>query len=172
MRLAIVSSVFGLVAGSQNSSVKKVITLLGDLKGKVESEIAQGKTDAADYEDWCIKSLTETKADIKYGSEKVEENEARAEDGAAKAQANAAEAAALALEIGKAQNSQQTASALRKEEHSIFTGKEAELVEADNVRQGVQRFEAIPVLRAGRKGRSSNRGSYRRAWSNHELRGC
>jgi len=133
MRIVAVSSLFSLAVASKNSGVKKVITLLGDLKGKVEAETAQGKQDAADYEDWCIKTITETQADIKYGAEKVEENQARAEDGAAKAQANAANAAALALEIGKAQGAQKTAAAVRKEEHNVFSAKEAELVEADTM---------------------------------------
>jgi len=131
MRTFAALSLCGIVAEAQNSGIKKVITLLGDLKGKVESETAQGKQDAADYEDWCIKTITETKADIKYGAEKVEENQAKAEDGAAKSQAGKATVGSLALEIAKAQKAQKTAAAVRKEDHGVFNGKESELVEAD-----------------------------------------
>lgn len=133
MRTFAALSACGIAARAQNSGIKKVITLLGDLKGKVERETSQGKKDAAEYEDWCIKTITETQADIKYGTEKVEENQARAEDGAAKSAAGKAEAASLALQIGKAQKSQKTASAVRKEDNQVFLAKEAELVEADTM---------------------------------------
>jgi hypothetical protein len=113
--------------------MRKVIKLLNDMKSKVEAETAQGKRDADEYADWCIKSITETEADIKYGSQKVEELSAAAEDGAARGAAARAEAAECGMAIGKSQKEQADASSTRKEEASTFASKEAELVEADTM---------------------------------------
>lgn len=115
----------------QNNAMKKVVTLLEGMKATIEKETADGKKDQEDYADWCIKSITETTADVKYGSEKVEELAAVAEDGSAQAAAKAAEAADCAAAIGKSQAAQKDAEDARKKEHATFVGEEAELVEAD-----------------------------------------
>lgn len=129
----IYTSLVGMAAAStvQNNAMRKVVTLLEGMKATIEKETAQGKADQAEYSDWCIKSTTETDADIKYGTEKVEETAAQAEDGAAQAAAKAAEAADCASAIGKSQAAQAEATAARKKEHATFVAEEAELVEAD-----------------------------------------
>lgn len=131
MRVLAVSTL--AVAASANSSVKKVVDLLDGMKGKVQAELDAGKVEAEEYEDWCIKSITETEADVKYGAEKAEELNAAAEKGAGTAAAKAAEAKELAAAIGKAQAGQKKAQAERKEENKAFLAEEAELVEADTM---------------------------------------
>jgi hypothetical protein len=133
MRLFAVAPVLGLATASSNSSVKKVIDLLDGMKGKVESELESGKAEAEEYSDWCIKTITETEADVKYGSEKVEELAAAAEKGDSLSAAKAAEAEELAAAIGKAQSAQKKADAERKEQNKAFLAEEAELVEADTM---------------------------------------
>jgi hypothetical protein len=133
MRVLAVSSLAGLALASKNSSVKKVVDLLDGMKGKVEAELEVGKQEAAEYEDWCIKTITETEADVKYGAEKVEEKDAAAEKGAGVAAAKAAEAKELAAAIAKAQAGQKKAQAERKEANQAFLAEEAELVEADTM---------------------------------------
>lgn len=131
----IYASVLGLASAStvENNAMKKIVTLLEGMKSTIEAETAQGKKDQAEYEDFCIKSITETDADIKYGSQKVEEQNAVAEDGGAQASAKAAEAAECAALIGKSQADQASASDARKKEHALFVAEEAELVEADTM---------------------------------------
>jgi hypothetical protein len=128
-------SLVGLASAStaQNNAMRKVISLLEGMKATIESETAAGKKDAEEYADWCIKSITETEADVKYGAEKVEELSAAAEDGAAQAAAKAADAAECAAAIGKSQAAQKEADEARKAEHNTFVGEEAELVEADTM---------------------------------------
>jgi len=133
MRVLAVSSLVGLASASGNSSVKKVVDLLDGMKGKVQAELDAGKVEAEEYEDWCIKTITETEADVKYGAEKVEELSAAAEKGAGIATAKAAEAKELAAAIAQAQGAQKKAQAERKEENKAFLAEEAELVEADTM---------------------------------------
>lgn len=117
----------------QNNAMKKVVTLLEGMKATIEKETAAGKKDEEDYADWCIKSITETTADVKYGGEKVEELAAVAEDGSAQAAAKAAEAADCAAAIGESQTAQKETEDARKKEHHTFVAEEAELVEADTM---------------------------------------
>lgn len=133
MRVLAISSVVGLASASGNSSVKKVVDLLDGMKGKVQAELDAGKIEAEEYEDWCIKTITETEADVKYGAEKVEELNAAAEKGAGIATGKAAEAKELAAAIAKAQGAQKKAQAERKEANKAFLAEEAELVEADTM---------------------------------------
>lgn len=129
------ASLLGLAASSGDSSVKKVIELLGALRSKVEAETLQGEKDQAEYEDWCIKTTTELTADIKYGGEKCEELSATAENNAAVATAAETEAAVLAAEIAKLGEQKGVSTALRHEQHATFVQEEAELVEADSMLQ-------------------------------------
>lgn len=125
----------GLGLANADSSVKKVIELLGELKGKVEAETAQGQKDSEEYSDWCIKTTTELEADVKYGSAKAEELAAAQEKGTSSAAAAGAEIATLAPEIQKLGASQKEATKVRKDEHATFVKEEAELVEADTMLQ-------------------------------------
>lgn len=153
MRIVGASSFLTLVAASRNSSVKKVVNLLDDLKGKVEAELKTGKAEADEYSDWCIKTITETEADVKYGTEKVGELAANAEKGNALAAAKAAEVKELSAEIGKAVAAQEAAAADRKAENKDFVAKEAELVEADTMlgkAYGVLK-RSLSLLQSGNK---------------------
>lgn len=122
-----------VVSAVENNAMRKIVELLQGMKKAVEQESIQGRKDANEYADWCIKTTTETQADIKYGSEKVEELNAIAEDGAARATASRAEAAECGMAIGKSQQTQKVAKDERKEQQNIFNEKEAELVEADTM---------------------------------------
>ena len=148
MKLSLYASLLGLTAASstKDSSVKKVIQLLGELKSKVEAETLQGEKDQAEYEDWCIKTTTELTADIKYGSEKCEELSAAAENNAAIASAAETEAAVLAAEIAKLGEQKKTSTALRQEQHATFVKEEAELVEADSMLQKGRDFVGIAAV--------------------------
>jgi hypothetical protein len=132
MRLSLLA---GVGLATADSSVKKVIELLGELKGKVEAETAQGQKDSEDYSDWCIKTTTELEADVKYGSEKAEELSAALEKGNADAAASAAEVSKLGPEIADLAASAKKAADVRSEEHATFVKEEAELVEADTMLQ-------------------------------------
>eukprot|EP00392_Amoebophrya_sp_AT5.2_P003911 g3916.t1 len=118
-----------------NAGIKKVISLLTDMKTKVETEIADGDKEAEEFENWCIKTTTEGEADVKYGGEKVEELKATVENEGAKASGFANEVSTLTPEIAKLQGEQATATVERKEAHATFQKEEAELVEADTMLQ-------------------------------------
>lgn len=125
----------GLGLATADSSVKKVIELLAELKGKVEQETAQGQKDAEEYSDWCIKTTTELTADVKYGSEKAEELAATLEKGDADAAAAAGQISELAPQIQQLGAQNKKAAAVRKDENGVFVKEEAELVEADTMLQ-------------------------------------
>ncbi|CAD7922787.1 unnamed protein product [Amoebophrya sp. A120] len=122
-------------AEAGNSGIKKVISLLTDMKTKVEQEITDGDKEAEEFENWCIKTTTEGEADVKYGGEKVEELKATVENEAAKASGFANEVATLTPEIATLQGEQTKAADERKEAHATFQKEEAELVEADTMLQ-------------------------------------
>jgi len=132
MRFLAVSSLVG-VAATDNSSVKKVVNLLDDMRGKISADLEAGQKEADEYSDWCIKTTTELTADVNYGSEKVDELAAAAEKGAGVAGAKAAEAKELAAAIGKAQAKQKELQKERKEQNQAFAAEETELVEADTM---------------------------------------
>lgn len=123
------------VVAETDSGIKKVITLLGELKTKVENETAQGEKDAEEYADWCIKTTAELKKDVEYGGQKAEELAAHLEDGSAKAAAAANDIQTLSPQIGQLQEEQKKAADLRKKENADFVKEEAELTEADTMLQ-------------------------------------
>merc|ERR1719162_1021280 len=104
----------------ENAGIKKVISLLSDMKSKVEGEIKTGDEEAEEFENWCIKSITEVEADVKYGGEKVEELKATVENEAAKANGFANDVATLSPEIAKIQGDAVTGATERKEAHQTF----------------------------------------------------
>lgn len=139
MKGLLAASLFGFTAAytqsEKDSGIKKVITLLGELKTKVETETAQGEKDAEEYADWCIKTTAELKKDVEYGGQKVEELSAALEDGSARAAAAAADISTLSPQIGKLQDEQAKAAEVRSKEHADFVKEEAELTEADTMLQ-------------------------------------
>lgn len=139
MKGLLAASLFGCTAAytqqEKDSGIKKVITLLGELKTKVENEQAQGEKDFAEYEDWCIKTTAELKKDVEYGTQKTEELAAALEDGSARAAAATADIQTLSPQIGKLQDEQKKASEVRSKEHADFAKEEAELAEADTMLQ-------------------------------------
>lgn len=139
MKSVIATSLFGLTVAftqeERDSGIKKVITLLGELKTKVETETAQGEKDAAEYEDWCIKSTAELEKDVEYGAQKVEELAATLEDGSARSAAATQDIATLSPQIGKLQDEQKKAAEIRSKENVDFVKEEAELAEADTMLQ-------------------------------------
>jgi len=139
MKSILAASLFGSAAAfteaERDSGIKKVITLLGELKTKVENETAQGEKDAVEYEDWCIKTTAELKKDVEYGGQKTEELSALLEDGSARAAGAAQEVQTLSPQIGKLQEEQKKAAEIRKKENFDFTKEEAELAEADTMLQ-------------------------------------
>ncbi|CAD7956166.1 unnamed protein product [Amoebophrya sp. A25] len=135
MRRSLLVTSGATALAAENSGIKKVISLLSDMKSKVETEIKDGDVEAEEFENWCIKSITEGEADVKYGGEKVEELKATVENEAAKASGFANEVSTLAPEIAKLQANQAAAKEERKEAHSTFQKEEAELVEADTMLQ-------------------------------------
>lgn len=132
---SLVGSAAAFTEAERDNGIKKVITLLGELKTKVENETAQGEKDAVEYEDWCIKTNAELKKDVEYGGQKTEELSALLEDGSARAAGAANEIQTLSPQIGKLQDEQKKSAEIRKKENFDFQKEEAELAEADSMLQ-------------------------------------
>lgn len=142
----------GTAAATESNAMRKIIDLLGKMKATVEAETAQGQKDRDEHSDWCIKTITDLEADVKYGSQRVEEQTAIGENGAAESNAQAGVAAECAAAVGKSQKEQKTADKIRQEEGKIFAGKQAELVEADgmlNKAYGVLKNSLASFLQGG-----------------------
>lgn len=135
MRVSLLAAGLGLASASQDSGVKKVIQLLGELKGKVEAENAQGAKDAEEKADWCIASITGLEKDVQYGAEKVEDSQGRMEKGNGDVAAAAGQIAELGPAIQDLDKNAKEATKLRKAEHNDFAKTESELVEADGMLQ-------------------------------------
>jgi chromosome segregation ATPase len=123
----------GGVAATKDSTVSKVISLLDDLKAKVQSDLtAEGKL-MEEFEEWCSTQKTETSYAIKDETRVINEQSAQVDDSSGKMEEFSAQIAELGPKIAAHEAEKADANTLRAEENKAFLAKEAELVEAEDM---------------------------------------
>merc|ERR1719310_2367394 len=109
------------------SPIKKVVTLLEEMKAQVEKEGTEDLEAYDAYKCWCVTNEKEKTKAIEEGEEKIEELSSFIEEAAGKMAELKTQIATLAEEIAADKEALETATALREKEHIEFTTEEAEM---------------------------------------------
>merc|ERR1719188_1795106 len=89
----------GTAAATRDSTVSKVISLLDDLKAKVQSDLTAEATLMEEFEAWCDTQKTETSYAIKDEIRIINEQSAQVEDSTGKMEEFSAKIAELGPKI-------------------------------------------------------------------------
>jgi len=116
-------------AVSAVSPVQKVVQLLGELKGKVEKDLAAEGKAMDEYVQFCDDEITEKKFNIKTASSDIERFQAVVEDSAGQIQAHDATISSSGATIASKNQELAGATDVRGKEHKDFIAAEKELVD-------------------------------------------
>lgn len=116
-----------------DSTVNKVITLLDDLKAKVQSDLAAEEKLMEEFSAWCDTQKTETSYAIKDEKRVISEQSAHVESSQAKMDENSSAIEELGPKIAAKEGEKATAIQVRADENKDFVAKEKELVEAEDM---------------------------------------
>jgi len=136
------------------SPIKKVVTLIEEMKQQVEKD-AEDDTAAYDkYMCWCDTNRKEKTAAIKNAEEQIEELTAFVEEAAAKESELKTEIATLEDDIADDEAALTTATAVREREQSEFQAEEADLKETRSLLdQAIQVLSKVQLVqRQGKAG--------------------
>jgi len=111
------------------SPVQKVIQLLDELKGKVESDLAAEEKMMEEYTTWCDDEANEKEDAITSSKRTIGDLEATIEDAKATIQTLTASIDELTTKISTSETELAKASEIREKEHGVFVASEKELVE-------------------------------------------
>jgi hypothetical protein len=123
----------GTAVATRDSTVSKVISLLDDLKAKVQSDLTAEATLMEEFEAWCDTQKTETSYAIKDEIRIINEQSAQVEDSTGKMEEFSAKIAELGPKIAAHEQEKADAVTVRGQENKDFLAKEAELVEAEDM---------------------------------------
>jgi len=121
------------LAAPQSSTINKVISLIDELKGKVQSDLAAETKLMEEYEKWCDTTQTTTSYAIKDESRIIEEQSAHVESNGAKIEEEQAKIEELGPAIAHKEQEKAGATTQREETHKLFLEKEKELVDAEDM---------------------------------------
>jgi chromosome segregation ATPase len=128
-------------ATSPISPIRKVVTLIEEMKKQVEKD-AEDDTAAYDkYMCWCETNRKEKTAAVKNAEEQIEDLTAFVQEAAAKESELKTEIATLEDDVADDQSALTTASAVREKESSEFQAEEADMKETRSLLD-----QAIKVL--------------------------
>jgi len=111
------------------SPVQKVIQLLDELKGKVESDLAAEEKMMEEYTSWCDEEANEKEDAITSSKRTIGDLEATIEDAKATILTLTASIDELTSKISTSETELAKASDIREKEHGVFVASEKELVE-------------------------------------------
>jgi len=120
-------------SATRDSAINKVITLLDDLKGKVQADLASEAKLMEEFDSWCDTQKTETSYAIKDEKRVISEQSAQVEDSTAKMEDFGSQIADLGPKIAGKENEKKEAIEVRSSENKDFLAKEKELVEAEDM---------------------------------------
>lgn len=123
------------------SPIRKVITLIQEMKEQVDKDAAADQTAHKKYMCWCKTNEEEKTQAISDAQTRIEELTALLEDLAAKESRLKTEIAGLAQDIADDQDALATATATRQKEFAAFQAEEADLKETRGLL-----IEAVNVL--------------------------
>jgi chromosome segregation ATPase len=111
------------------SPVQKVIQLLDELKGKVESDLAAEEKMMEEYTSWCDEEANEKEDAITSSKRTIGDLEATIEDAKATIQTLTSSIDELTGKISTSETELAKASDIREKEHEVVVASEKELVE-------------------------------------------
>lgn len=120
-------------AVSADSTINKVVSLLDELKGKVEADVVAETKLMEEYSAWAENEITVTSYAIKDETRIIEEQSGIIEGMSAKVDQHDGEISTLGPAIAGKQTEAKEADAIRTEEHKVFIANEQELVEAEDM---------------------------------------
>jgi len=114
---------------AQVSPVQKVIQLLDELKGKVESDLAAEESLMEEYTSWCDEEANTKEDAITSSKRTIGDLEATIEDAKASVTTLTSSIDELTSKISTSEKELADAKALRDKEHEVFLASEKELVD-------------------------------------------
>lgn len=150
------SALHGVFANEDPANaIKKVVTLLEDMKAQVEKEGVADKKAYDAYACWCQTAEGEKTQAVEDAKTKIEDLEAFLEEAAATEAQLKTEIGELAEDIGQDQESIQNANGLREKEHAEFLVDEADSKEAlASLGSAISTLEKVALLQ--KKGHSNS----------------
>ena len=115
------------------SPIRKVVTLIEEMKATVEKEAKDDQTAYDKYACWCKTNDQEKSASIAEAESKIDSLSAFIEEAAAKEGELKTEIGQLEQDISEDTTALKTASANREEEHQSFLAEEADFKETLSV---------------------------------------
>jgi len=151
------SALHGVFANEDPANaIKKVVTLLEDMKAQVEKEGVADKKAYDAYACWCQTAEGEKTQAVEDAKTKIEDLEAFLEEAAATEAQLKTEIGELAEDIGQDQESLQNANGLREKEHAEFLVDEADSKEAlASLGSAISTLEKVALLQKNGHSNSS-----------------
>jgi chromosome segregation ATPase len=128
MSKVLILCVVGALA-AKVSPVQKVIQLLDELKGKVESDLSAEEKMMEEYTTWCDEEANEKEDAITSSKRTIGDLEATIEDAKATILTLTASIDELTSKISTSETELAEASGIREKEHEVFVASEKELVD-------------------------------------------
>jgi len=128
MSKVLILCVVGALA-AKVSPVQKVIQLLDELKGKVESDLSAEEKMMEEYTSWCDEEANEKEDAITSSKRTIGDLEATIEDAKATILTLTASIDELTSKISTSETELAEASGIREKEHEVFVASEKELVD-------------------------------------------
>ena len=128
MSKVLILCVVGALA-AKVSPVQKVIQLLDELKGKVESDLSAEEKMMEEYTTWCDEEANEKEDAITSSKRTIGDLEATIEDAKATILTLTASIDELTSKISTSETELAKASDIREKEHEVFVASEKELVD-------------------------------------------
>jgi chromosome segregation ATPase len=116
-----------------DSTISKVITLLDELKTKIQADLKHEGELMEEYEAWCDTQKTETSYAIKDETRVISEQSAHVEGSSGQMEESSSQIDGLVPSIGGKEEEKKKAETLRAEQNKDFLAKEQELVEAEDM---------------------------------------
>lgn len=134
----------GIATSTQVSPVQKVITLLDDLKSKVEGELANEETLMQEFTKWCDSEANEKEDNIRSADRTAEDKQATIEDMTGTITDLESDVSELAASSAAGDRDVAAATKIREQERADFESTEKEMTETVDTLE-----RAIIVLKRG-----------------------
>jgi chromosome segregation ATPase len=142
------------------SPIRKVITLIEDMKATCEKEGSMDLEAYDKYMCWCETNEKEKTQAIADAEAKIAELTAFIEESVAKEGQLKSEIAALEEDIAQSTEALQTATAQREKEHDEFLGEEADMKETRGLLiEAINTLSAVQLLQVGRASSRARRNA-------------
>jgi len=143
----------GMKVQAQKNPLKKVVTLLNEMKAQVEKEAEEDKSAYEKYECWCTSSEKEKTQAVADAEAKIAELTAFLEEAVAKEGQLKTEIEGLASDISEDQDALAQATGVREKENSAFTAEEADMKETlSALSQAIEVLSKVQLVQKDKEG--------------------